>query len=113
MRILLISLLFIAATSASATEFWACAGFKSTGDGSSGPPFLLKGTKSRYYFKDDITDNEIKFIAENKVGYFRIYVDDTSNTHKQAYYLKFDGDQLTMTQFTRHNYNFVTTCYRQ
>ena len=113
MRILLISLLFVAATSASATEFWACDGFKATGDGSGGPPFLLKGTKSRYYYKNRTIDYEIKFIAENKIDYFQIYVDDTGNTHRNAYYLEFDGDQLSMKRFTNDGYNFVTTCYRQ
>ena len=113
MRILLISLLFVAATSASATEFWACDGFKATGDGSGGPPFLLKGTKSRYYYKNRTIDYEIKFIAENKIDYFQIYVDDTRNTHRNAFYLEFDGDQLSMKRFTNDGYNFVTTCHRQ
>jgi len=103
----------IIATTASATEFWACDGFRSTNDGSGGNPFLLKGTKSRYEYKEFNRVQQIKFIADNDVNKYRIYVDDTSNTHKQAYYLKFSGNQLIITKFTIEGYNFITTCYRQ
>ena len=105
-------IILFTATSASSSEYWACNGFKSTNDGSESKPFLLKGTKSRYEYKF-LVEKQIKFIAENDVDNYLIYVDDTSNTYKHAYYLKFSGYKLVMTKFTNDGYNFITTCYRQ
>ena len=84
--------LFIAATllitfcsNAFGEELWVCDGFKSSSDGSTSGPFLMRGDTDFYQWRDEIKEFELKKVGENRVIDFDIYVEVGSNSHRSVY----------------------------
>ena len=96
-----------------AEEMWACDGMTSSRDGSSTGPFLIRGNTNFYQWRSDIKSFELKKVGDNGVVDFDIYVDVSSNTHRHAYYIKKDGDEMEIRQFLWRSYIFYANCVRQ
>ncbi len=114
MRLLALALGFatLLAKPLAAEELWACAGFVYA-DGSTGDPFILRGDGRTYTYTVETISHEIEYVAENTIVGFRIYVDRGRNTHRSAYYLRFEGDALTIRQLYWYFEPSESVCKRQ
>ena len=102
---------------------WACEGFKNSVGVNDNYPFILKGNKQQYYWKDFYKTNVIKFVGFSLSPKYRMYVDNSGSKiyDPRAYYIRddsgsgfktFDDNKLTIRRYSWNSF-VESTCIKQ